>query len=180
MISEALRREFEEIRDRFPQPSSALIPVLHRTQAEYGYLSDQAIDEVADFMGMTPAEVEAVVSFYTLFRRKPVGKYVLQVCRSIACMVRGSDDLVETIKQRLGIEEGETTDDGLFTLYLVECVAACGLAPALQINLQYFYDVTPQKLDRVLDALRQGEPLQGEVIPTLGGGVFEREVPSRG
>ena len=151
-------RRGRELVAKYPRPQSALIPFLQYCQELDGYVTPESIDEAAELVGITPAEVESIASFYSLLFKHPVGKHVVQVCRTLSCMLRGSGDLQRHIKQRLGIGHLETTPDGEFTYEEVECLAACDKAPCLQHNLAFEYDVTPQKFDRLLEQWRASEP----------------------
>ena len=143
-----------ELIARYPDRRSALIPFLQVCQEEDGYVTDQAIAEAAQLVQLTAAEVESVASFYSLLFRHPVGKHVVQVCRTLACMLRGADELQAYIKRRLGIGHLETSTDGMFTYEEVECLAACDRAPCLQHNLEFVYDVTPESFDALLEQWR--------------------------
>lgn len=144
-----------EIKARYPEDKvkSALIPVLHLAQEQWGWLDVPVMDYVATVLGLEPIEVYEVASFYTMFHLKPVGKHVFEVCQTGPCMLRGSDQLIEHIQQRLGISVGQTTPDGLFTLKTVECLGACGYAPMLQLGKFYKEHLTPEKMDRLIDEL---------------------------
>lgn len=163
-MSEKLRAELEAILEKYPRGESALIPMLHALQRREGYLTQEGIDEIADVMGMTVAHVEAVISFYTLFRRKPAGRHHIQMCRNLTCHMAGSDELTEWLKERLEIGEDGVSADGLFSLEQVECLAACGSAPALQINLRYYYNADKEKLESLIADLKRGEVAVGERI----------------
>lgn len=139
--------------NRYPQKRSALIPSLHVAQAEIGYLPGGAIEEIAAIFQLSPNEVLEVVSFYTMFFRRPVGKYVIQVCTNISCLLCRANDIMQHLQQRLGINPGETTADNRFTLIEVECLASCGTAPVVQINERYYENLTAEKLDGILDNL---------------------------
>lgn len=146
-----------EIIARYPEgkQKSALIPLLHLAQEEFGgWLDVQVMDYVASLLAINPIEVYEVATFYTMFNMKPVGKYVLEVCRTGPCMLCGSDQIIEHIKQKLGIKEGETTADGLFTLKPAECLGACGYAPMMQLGKFYKEHLTIEKVDVLLDELR--------------------------
>ncbi|MDA8130157.1 MAG: NADH-quinone oxidoreductase subunit NuoE [Elusimicrobia bacterium] len=155
-----LTKEFKEKADaicaRFPRRDAALIPLLHEVQKEAGYVAEEAMDELAALLGLPYSRVKAVVTFYTMFNREPVGKYHLQLCRNISCHMAGAPDLLKHLKGTLGIGEGETTPDGLFTLSTAECLGACGSAPVMQVNEKYFENLDAQKLDALLDDLRHG------------------------
>ncbi len=153
MLSDAVRVKIEALIRRYPQPRSALIPSLHLAQQEAGYLSLDVMREVAGMFKLAPNEVYEVASFYTMLFKKPVGKYVIQVCTNISCLLCNCEAIMSHLKQRLGIKPGETTADGRFTLLEVECLASCGTAPVVQINEDYHEDLTVEKLDRILDSL---------------------------
>ncbi|GIU84395.1 MAG: NADH-quinone oxidoreductase subunit E [Acidimicrobiales bacterium] len=155
-----------EIIKRYPMPSSATIPLLHLVQEQEGWIPPEGIEEVAELVGSTPAQVLGTCSFYEMFKRKPVGKYLINVCTQISCMLRGADELLEHAKDRLGIEVGDTTDDGEFTLEEVECIAACTEAPCLQVNYRYFGPIDAEGLDRLIEMIRNGE--LAETIPAHG------------
>lgn len=146
----------EEIISRYPRPKSALIPLLHLAQEQDGHVADDAMEHIAELVGITPAEVLGTCSFYEMFKREPVGEYLVNVCTNIACMLVGGEELLHHLEGRLGIQPGSTTADGAFTLEDVECIAACTEAPCLQVNYRYFYRVTPAAADSLLDDLRAG------------------------
>jgi NADH-quinone oxidoreductase subunit E len=139
-------------------PQSALIPFLQFCQEQDGYVTQAAIADAAALTGLTAGEVESIASFYSLLYQKPVGKNIIQVCRTLGCMLRGADELQAHIKSRLGIGDRETTADGAFTYEEVECLAACDKAPCLQRNLHYYYNVTPAEFDKLLDQWKAEEP----------------------
>lgn len=145
-----------EIISRYPRPKSALIPLLHLAQEQDGYVADDAMEHIAELIGITPAEVLGTCSFYEMFKREPVGDYLVNVCSNIACMLVGGEELLHHLEGRLGVKAGSTTADGTFTLEDVECIAACTEAPCLQVNYRYFYKVTPADADALLDDLRAG------------------------
>lgn len=147
----------KEIMARYPEgkQKSALIPVLHIAQDEFGgWLDVPVMDYVAELLSIKPIEVYEVATFYTMFNLKPVGKYVLEVCRTGPCMLNGSDEIIEYVKEKLNIKEGETTDDGLFTLKPAECLGACGYAPMMQLGKTYREFLTKEKIDEIIDELR--------------------------
>lgn len=143
----------KEIFPRYPNRQAALLPVLHEIQNQYDWIPYQAMEEVALFLQVTPAQVLDTVSFYEEFWTRPKGQYLIQVCQSITCELVGELDLLEHIQQKLGIGAGETTDDGRFTLMTVECLGSCGTAPCALINEELHEDLTGEQTDRVLDAL---------------------------
>jgi NADH-quinone oxidoreductase subunit E len=146
-------RKFHEIRGRYPTARAALLPTLHLAQKEFGWISEDAMRYVAGLLGLEPIKVLEVVTFYTMFLRKPPGKYHLQVCTNISCSLVGGARLYRHLARKLGISSGETTPDGRFTLTEVECLASCGTAPAMQINGRYFENLTPERVDRLLAEL---------------------------
>lgn len=147
----------ERIIKRYPEGKhkSALLPLLHLAQAEFGgWLSPATMDYVASILNIKPIEVYEVASFYTMYNLKPVGKCLIEVCQTGPCMLRGANDLVEHIENKLNIKVGETTADGMFTLKVVECLGSCGTAPMLQIGADYHEDLTNEKVDVLLDDLK--------------------------
>ena len=157
-FSAELLAQFEEIVKRYPEgrQKSALLPILHVVQAEFGWLSTDAMDKVADFLHIKPIEVYEVASFYTMYFLKPPGKYALEVCRTGPCCLVGAEKIMQHIEQKLGVKEGEVTEDGLFSWRGVECLAACGFGPVLQIGPSYtFYEnLTATSVDELIDTLR--------------------------
>lgn len=156
-FSEEKLKKVNEVIARYPEgkQKSALIPVLHLAQEEFnGWLDVPVMDYVASLLNILPIEVYEVATFYTMFNMKPVGKHVLEVCRTGPCMVSGCDDIIDYIKQKLGINEGETTPDGLFTLKPAECLGACGYAPMMQLGKTYREHLTKEKVDKLIDELR--------------------------
>ncbi len=153
MLSEATRQKIGELMTRYPQDRSALIPSLRLAQSEAGYLTLEVISEIAGIFRLTPNEVYEVASFYTMLYKQPVGRYVLQVCTNISCLLCNSETLMAHLQKKLGIKAGETTPDRKFTLLEVECLGSCGTAPVVQINDDYHEDLTPGKLDEILDKL---------------------------
>lgn len=150
--------EIEAIFARYPFKKSAMMPLLHLAQEERGWVSDEDIEAIAELMETTPSHVESVCSFYSLFYRTPKGKYVITVCGNIQCGLSGADSLVQHLEKKLGVKVGETTPDGLITLLVTgECIAACDGAPALQVNLEYCGNVSPERADAIVEAIRAGE-----------------------
>jgi NADH-quinone oxidoreductase subunit E len=155
-----------EIIDRYPRSRSALIPLLHLAQEQDGYVAEDAMEHIAELLEITPAEVLGTCSFYEMFKREPVGEYLVNVCTNISCMLRGGEELLEHLENRLGIKAGATTADGKFTLEDVECVAACTEAPCLQVNYRYFGDISHEEVDTLLEDLRGGR--RAHEIPQHG------------
>ncbi|MNV32138.1 NADH-quinone oxidoreductase subunit 2 [compost metagenome] len=158
-FSSALIEKFEEIVKRYPEgkQKSALLPILHEAQAELGWLSPNAMDKVAEYLRIEPIEVYEVASFYSMYFLKPQGKYVLEVCRTGPCCLVGAEKLMDHLEKSLGVKENEVTADGLFSWRGVECLAACGYGPVLQIGPEYtFYEnLNEQKVDDLIQDLRK-------------------------
>jgi len=152
-FSEGAMESFRTIRERFPHPCMRILPTLKLAQREFGYLSDPVIRMVSELLEVPPAHLRSVASFYTMLHNEPVGRYVVQVCRTLPCALRGADDVADHLEERLGIRPGETTPDGRFTLMKVECLGACGTAPVVQINDDYHENLTLERLDEILDGL---------------------------
>src|SRR6185436_4792473 len=151
-------KEVDRIISFYPEgkQKSAVLPVLHLAQKEFGgWLSTETMDYVASLLQLQPIEVYEVATFYSMYNLKPVGKYVFEVCQTGPCMVNGSDNIIEYIKQKLNIGVGETTKDGLFTLKTVECLGACGYAPMMQLGKTYREHLTKEKVDAIIDECRR-------------------------
>jgi NADH-quinone oxidoreductase subunit E len=157
-FSNELIKQFDEIVTRYPEgkQKSALLPILHLVQAEFGWVSTPAMDKVAAYLDILPIEVYEVATFYTMFFLQPQGKYVLEVCRTGPCSLVGAEKMMQHIEKKLGVKEGEVTKDGLFSWRGVECLAACGMAPVLQIGPDYTYyeHLTKEKVDVLVDELK--------------------------
>jgi len=169
-LARELRPRCEALIAQYEEPRSALLPMMHLFQEREGYVSQGAMRFAADLIGITTAEVEATVSFYTLLFPKPVGKYVLQVCRGLMCELNGAESIMAYFREKLGIGHLETTDDGLFSYEEVECLAACDRATCMQVNLQFVYDLTPQAIDEMIAQMRAGtypvKPMAQTARPT--------------
>jgi NADH-quinone oxidoreductase subunit E len=150
----------------YPQPRSALIPLLHLAQEQDGWLTEDAMAHVAELVGITPAEVYGTATFYDMLFTHPVGKHLVSICTNIACLLNGGFELLEHAEGTLGVKPGTTTDDGEFTLEEVECVALCGDAPCVAVNWRYFGGVTPQKFDTLVEDLRGGR--LADTVPAHG------------
>ena len=162
--TERLRAEALQIIARYPQPRSALLPMLHLVQSEEGYVSPAGIELCADLLELTTAEVSAVATFYTQYKRHPNGEYTVGVCTNTLCAVMGGDAIFSSLEQHLGIGHDETTEDGKITLERVECNAACDYAPVVMVNWEFFDNETPSSARSLCDRLRAGEA----VAPTRG------------
>jgi NADH-quinone oxidoreductase subunit E len=154
----------KEIVARYPRAKSALIPLLHLSQEQNGYVTNEAMEHIAEILGLTAAEVYGTATFYEMFKFEPVGRYCINICTNISCQLVGAWELLEHAERSLGIKAGSTTGDGNFTLEDVECIAACTEAPALQVNYRYRYKVTPELFDELVDDLAAGK-LTEEVPP---------------
>jgi len=143
-----------EIIARYPDPRSALIPLIHLAQEQDGYVAEDAMEHIAELVGCTPAEVYGTGSFYEMFKFHPVGRYVVSICTNISCLLLGADELLEHAERTLGVRAGATTADGTITLEDVECIAACTLAPCVQVNYRYFPNQTPGSFDQLVEDLR--------------------------
>lgn len=155
-FSEEKLKKVQEIIARYPEgkQKSALIPLLHLAQEEWGWLSAEAMDYVAELLALTPIEVYEVATFYSMYNLKPVGKHLFEVCQTGPCMLRGSDEIISYIKEKLDIKVGDTTKDGLFTLKTVECLGACGYAPMMQMGKFYKEHLTKEKVDKIIEECR--------------------------
>ncbi len=150
MLREQKAKAVEKILKRYPDRRSAIIPLLWLVQRTAGYVTPGGITEVAEITGVTLAQVQEIVSFYTMFHQKPVGKYLISVCDNISCSLLGAEQLVEHLEGRLGIPAGETTTNGLFSLQTVECLGACNMAPVMIINETLYPNLTTEKIDQIL------------------------------
>ncbi len=147
----------KELVGHYPRSKSATIPLCHLAQEQDGYLTEDAMQHISELVGCTPAEVYGTASFYEMFKFHPVGKYLVGVCTNISCMLLGGEELLEHTSNRLGVRVGGTTEDGLFTLEEMECLAACTEAPCLQVNYRYFHKVSNADLDGLVDDLKAGK-----------------------
>lgn len=146
---------FEELLPKYPTKQALSIPLLHICQEQLGHISAEVIEYVAKKLALSTADVKGVVTFYTLFQQKPVGRNVVWVCRTLSCELMGARSIKDALEQKLGCHVGETTGDGEFTVLEAECLAACGSGPMMQLNDEYFENLTPEKLDDILDAARR-------------------------
>ena len=153
-FSAAAKQQIADLVGHYRERRAALIPALYVAQEEFGWLPREAMQLVAAELSLPESWVFSTATFYTMLRKSPVGKWHLQICTNVACYLRGSDALMKVARETLGIEPGQTTADGRFTLEAVECLAACGMAPALQVNKKDHFDVTPEKLRELLVSLR--------------------------
>src|SRR3954463_7885949 len=154
ILSKKFYDAMAKLEQRYPNKVALLLPALHQAQEEFGWLPPEALEEVGTYIGVHPAQVREVASFYTMYNLKPVGKYVMKVCTNVACCLRGADELVEHCEKKLGIKCGETTKDKKFTLMEEECLGACGTAPAMMLNDDYHENLDAKSLDKILDSLK--------------------------
>jgi NADH-quinone oxidoreductase subunit E len=154
-FSQEFETRFGEMLTHYPTKRSVLVPTLLYAQDEVGYLSDEVIQEIASRLELTELEVRNVISYYSMLTVKPRGKYNVQVCTNIACMLRGGEELFEHCRKKLGVGHKGTTPDGLFTLEEVECIGGCSWAPAVQVNYDFHENLTVEKLDKVLEGLKK-------------------------
>lgn len=148
--------EFEKLRTRFPAgfESSLVLPCLRRIQEDRGYVADDDIEALTAYLGVPRIQIEEVLSFYTQFRRKPIGRWHLQMCRNMSCSMRGAETVLSYVEKRLGIRPGQTTPDGRYTLSTAECLGSCGTAPMMMVNDTYHENLTHEKLDALLEGLK--------------------------
>ena len=156
-IGEDTIAELRQIMARYPEPRSALLPMLHLVQSVDGRVTDAGVQICADLLGISTAQVNGVATFYTMYKRRPAGHHHIGVCTTTVCAVMGGDILLDQMKERLGIDEGETTEDGMFSLERLECNAACDFAPVMMVNWEFFDNMDPRKVDELLDALSSGQ-----------------------
>jgi NADH-quinone oxidoreductase subunit E len=161
---ERLERDAKEIIARYPRPRSALLPLLHLVQSEEGHVSQDGIEFCAEQLGITPAQVTGVVTFYTMYKQEPVGEYHVGVCINTLCAVVGGDQIWDELSEHLGVGHDEATEDGKVSLERIECNAACDFAPVMTVNWEFFDNMTPDKAKRLVDDLRAGK----EVLPSRG------------
>src|SRR5579883_332634 len=153
MISDKARQRMRDLANRYPVARSAVMPALYIAQQEEGYISQAALEAVAEVLNLTVDDVESVATFYTMYYQQPPGKKVIKVCTSISCYLRNCDALVEQLEKRLGVKRGETTPDGNYTLMTTECLASCGTAPVLQVNNEFVENLTLEATDALVDEL---------------------------
>ena len=154
-LSPQLSARFETLQNRYPVKRSALIPMLMYSQDEYGFISDELIDEIARRLDLRTVQVEETLQYYSMLHRKPMGKHHVQICTNVACMLRGGNELLGQAKKRLEIGHKEVTQDGVFSLEEVECIGACSWAPAVQVNYDFHENLTGERMDAVLDGYRK-------------------------
>lgn len=154
-LSAEHRERIKEIAARYPHPRSGILPALHIVHKEFGWVSREACDYVADLLGVARIYLYEALTFYTYFPQKPVGKYHIQFCHNIACNLRGAEEFIAHLDEKFGIREGETTEDGLFSLTRAECLGACGNAPMMQVNHDFHENLTLEKLDELIEGWKK-------------------------
>ncbi len=173
VMSSQLTARFDKLQTAYPVKRSALVPMLLYAQDEFGYISDEMMAEIARRLELLTVQVEETLEYYSMLHRKPVGKYHVQVCTNIACMLRGGNELLDRAKKRLEIGHKETTDDGVFSLEEVECIGACTGAPAMQVNYDFYENLTPVKFDKIIESLDLGR--KEEPAGVISGALHPRE-----
>jgi NADH-quinone oxidoreductase subunit E len=154
-LSPDRERKLQEILERYPTKMAATLPLLHLCQEQNGWISEDIVAFVSQRLDLSPAHVKGVVTFYTLYNQHPVGKHQVWVCRTLPCALRGANEVIEHCEKRLGIKVGETTADGKITLRSAECLASCGTAPMMQVDKDYYENLTRERVDQILDELRE-------------------------
>jgi NADH-quinone oxidoreductase subunit E len=156
-FSEKAKEEYQAILARYPRPETAVIAVLDLAQREFGSVSEESERYLSELMGVHLSQIHAAATFYTMFNKQPTGKHHIQVCRNLSCSLLGAEHIIDYLQKTLGIPAGGTTEDGVFTLSTVECLGSCGTAPMMQIDDTYYENLTPEKVDEVINELRGGE-----------------------
>jgi len=155
MFSAETEARFQHLVSIYPQKRSALIPMLLLAQKEVGYVTPHAMEYIAAYLGLSASDVESTLSFYTLLRRKPAGKYHLLICTNLSCMLQGSEEIESCVKRKLGVELGQVTEDGLFSAIEFECLGSCTTAPVLQVNGEFHENLSVPKVEALIDELRK-------------------------
>lgn len=174
-LSEKAEKRVQEIMKKYPSTKSAVMPALYIAQEELGSITNEAVNWVSERLSLPPAHVMEVASFYTMYYKKPVGRYHVQVCRTLSCMICGAPELVKYLKKRLSLKAQEVSADGMWSFEEVECLGSCGTAPMVEINDVYFENLTPEKLGALMDRIEREKPdlRYSEVRAELGGGLAD-------
>ncbi len=151
MFSSAAKQEIEDIRTKYPNARAALLPTIYVAQREFGWLSSEAYDAVADLLNVPKATVRGVATFYAMYKQKPMGRHLIQLCTNVSCMILGAERLVDFLKITYGVEPGGVSPDGRFSLVIMECIGACGTAPAMLVNDDFHDNLTEKKLQEILE-----------------------------
>src|SRR5215813_12913723 len=173
-LSPQLAARFDTLQNRYPVKRSALIPMLIYAQDEYGQITDEMIAEIAKRLELRTVQVEETLAYYSMLRRKPMGKHHVQVCTNVACMLRGGYEILDQAKKRLEIGHKETTKDGVFSLEEVECIGACTGAPAIQVNYDFYENLTTKQFDRIIEELDAGK--RPVPAPVISGALHDRDL----
>jgi NADH-quinone oxidoreductase subunit E len=155
MLSEETRNRILESAKHYPESRSAVLPALYAVQQDQGFITEEGMREVAELLDISHSDVDGIATFYTLLFKRPVGRYVIEVCTTLSCALLGAEHLLDYLSKKLGVKVGETTPDGMFTLRSSECLGDCGRAPVMMVGDTYYEDLTPEKLDNILDELRK-------------------------
>jgi NADH-quinone oxidoreductase E subunit len=155
MFSQETEDKFKHLASIYPRKRSALIPMLLLAQKEHGYIKAETINYVGKYLDLDPSEVDSILSFYTLLRRRPVGKYHIMVCTNLSCLLQGSDDIVACIERKIGVRLGEITSDGLFSAIEFECLGSCTTAPCMQVNGEFYENLDVSTTEKIVDDLRK-------------------------
>jgi NADH-quinone oxidoreductase subunit E len=154
MFSQETEDKFKHLASIYPRKRSALIPMLLLAQKEHGYVTAETIDYIGKYLDLDPSEVASIMSFYTLLRRRPAGKYHIMICTNLSCLLRGSDEIVASVKRKIGAELGDVTADGLFSAIEFECLGSCTTAPCMQVNGEFYENLDVRKTETIIDELR--------------------------
>lgn len=154
MFSEAAIKELSEIRTRYPNSRAALLPAIYIAQREFGYLSPEAYEAVSSLLGIPKATVRGVATFYVMYKHRPIGRYLIQLCTNVSCMLLGAERLVDFLKNKYGLEVGGTTPDGRFSLVIMECIGGCDVAPAMLVNNDYYGSLTQERIEEILEGYK--------------------------
>jgi NADH-quinone oxidoreductase E subunit len=154
MFSKETEDKFKHLVSIYPRKRSALIPMLLLAQKEHGYIKSETIDYIGKYLDLDPSEVDSILSFYTLLRRRPVGKYHIMICTNLACLLQGSDEIEACVTRKLGVPLGTVTPDGLFSAIEFECLGSCTTAPVMQVNGEFYENLDVEKTERIIDELR--------------------------
>jgi len=174
------RARLEKVLSRYPEPRPALLPLLNYAQERNGWVSPAAMREIADVLDLTPAYIHSVATFYTMYNRRPVGRYLIQVCTNISCHLCGGEEVFERFLEEAGVRPGETSEDGMFTVMEVECLGACGFATVVQVNEEYVENVSPERVPEILEQLRAEAPSPGAAASAVGGPAAAEESAASG
>ncbi|MBI4686574.1 MAG: NADH-quinone oxidoreductase subunit NuoE [Nitrospirae bacterium] len=150
MLSETVLKEIEEIKAKYPSARSALLPALYVAQREFGWQSEKAMQAVAQALNLPEAEVRGTATFYSMYKHKPMGRHLIQLCTNVSCMILGAERLVDFLKNRYGLTQNGTTADGRFSLVIMECIGGCDMAPAMLLNTDFYGDLTEEKIGEIL------------------------------